>query len=66
MTHWVAEPALSRRLADEVLVAAIDPERGTPIRLNPTAVAIWDEVQEASTVAEIAERLEVPVDRATV
>ena len=66
MTHWVAEPALSRRLTDEVLVAAIDPERGAPIRLNPTAVAIWDEVQEASTVAEIAERLEVPVDRATV
>ncbi len=66
MTHWVAEPALSRRLAGEVLVAATDPACGAPIRLNSTAVAIWDAVQESSTVADIAERLDLPADRAMV
>jgi len=66
MTHWVAEPALSRQLAGEVLVAATDPERGAPIRLNSTAVAIWDAVQEPSTVADIAGRLDLPAERATV
>ena len=65
MTRWVRAPHLSRELADELLVAAVDPSLGAPIRLNSTAVAIWRCLGEPVSVDELVDRLSLAVDRAT-
>ena len=65
MTRWVRAPHLTRDLADELLVAAVDPSLGAPIRLNSTAVAIWRCLEEPVSVEDVVDRLSLPVDRAT-